>query len=133
MKKEIDLDPEFIQVFLANRGVTAEDVENAFNLISKDGRKITSLDVKSFADKYFTKLNPNVTKFLSKWKEDIALEGLTNILLNKPMASTPFEEAFEWFHMDGNQELDFHLIQETIKMTSPYKMVLTFLFININY
>ena len=46
-------DALFVENFLSNRGVTIDDVELAFTLLSKDGHKITREDIKEFADKYF--------------------------------------------------------------------------------
>lgn len=104
-RKLIDQDEEFIQAFLMNRGVTADDVDHAFELLSKDGRKINKEDVKHFAEKFFHKrLSPKVLKFVNQWKEEITHESLvreifthhqSNMLLNKPMGDTPFEDAFE--------------------------------------
>ena len=46
-------DEAYIQNFLSTKGLTPEDVEMAFGLISNDGHKITKDDIKEFADKYF--------------------------------------------------------------------------------
>lgn len=46
-------DEQFVVNFLATKGVTPDDVENAFKLLSKDGLKVTKSDIKDFADKYF--------------------------------------------------------------------------------
>ena len=88
---------EFIVAFLANRGVTIQDVEYAFSVLSKDGKKVGRDDIKSFAETFFNqqKLSQKQLKFLFSFKEDLTFESLSNILLNRPMGSTPFEDAFD--------------------------------------
>lgn len=46
-------DEAYIQNFLNTKGLTPEDVEMAFKLLSKDGHKITKNDIKDFGEKYF--------------------------------------------------------------------------------
>jgi hypothetical protein len=43
----------YIENFVNTKGLTPDDVEMAFKLLSKDGQKVTKGDIKDFADKYF--------------------------------------------------------------------------------
>nr|KAJ3421694.1 hypothetical protein HK105_002630 [Polyrhizophydium stewartii] len=96
------VDEEFIRIFLTSHGVTLDDVSNAFQIISRDGQRITPSDIRLFADKYFGDLPAGAQKLLGEWKETATKDQLCNMLLNKNMASTPWDEAFEWFRPDGN-------------------------------
>ena len=60
-RKNAELDNEFVQAFLNNRGVTEDDVNNAFELLSRDGRKINKEDIRFFVDKYFGRRLGSVT------------------------------------------------------------------------
>ncbi|KAL2915348.1 hypothetical protein HK105_205213 [Polyrhizophydium stewartii] len=86
---------EFIRIFLTSHGVTLDDVSNAFQIISRDGQRITPSDIRLFADKYFGDLPAGAQKLLGEWKETATKDQLCNMLLNKNMASTPWDEAFE--------------------------------------
>jgi hypothetical protein len=46
-------DAVYIENFLATKGLTPDDIEMSFKLLSKDGLKITKSDIKEFSDKYF--------------------------------------------------------------------------------
>eukprot|EP00842_Homolaphlyctis_polyrhiza_P007048 jgi/Hompol1/932/HPOL_003401-RA len=88
---------EMLRIFFAAHGVTPDDVDNAFRLISRDGKRIMPSDVRAFASKYFDGLPSEVEKMLSGWKEDITRDQLANMLLNRTMFATPWEEAMQAF------------------------------------
>jgi hypothetical protein len=46
-------DQALLENYINTKGLVQEDVEDAFRLLSKDGKKITKSDIKDFADKYF--------------------------------------------------------------------------------
>ena len=96
-QKLLDLGEDFVQSFLHQKGLTQEDVRDAFELLSSDGRRITKEDVTRFFGKYFgsTKLSQKQQKWIAGWKEEIGTDSLSHILLNKPNAVKPFDEAFE--------------------------------------
>ena len=59
------------------KGLTPEDVEMAFKLLSKDGLKITKNDIKNFTDKYFRgKLKMVIhTAFMNRNKLNLSHHG----------------------------------------------------------
>jgi hypothetical protein len=93
----VDLGDDFVQSFLNQKGLTPEEVRDAFELVSSDGRRITKDDVSVFFQKYFggSKWSQKQQKWLASWKEEIGPDSLTHLLLSKQNAVKPFDEAFE--------------------------------------
>lgn len=92
---EPGLDEEFVTIFLSTRGVTKEDIDGAFDLLSRDGLKINAVDVQHFAAKYFKVLPDKAKKLIDEWTESITKDNLSQLLLNKTMVKTPWDDAFE--------------------------------------
>ncbi|KAI8923969.1 hypothetical protein BC831DRAFT_468026 [Entophlyctis helioformis] len=118
------IDDEVIRIFLEEHGVTKEDVDNAFEIVSRDGQRIGGNDVRAFVDKYFggtDALPEKAAKMVKEWKEDITKDQLCQLLLNRTMLSTPWDDAFDWFQ-PVNNSLGRPELQQLARRINKHKM-----------
>ncbi|KAI8906890.1 hypothetical protein EDD86DRAFT_256256 [Gorgonomyces haynaldii] len=93
---------DMLKLFFQRQGLTIEDLNAAFEILSHDGRKITGQDIRSFANKYFDKIPADAESWMNmKPKEEMTRDQLLTLLFKKELQYTPFDDAFEWFQPQG--------------------------------
>lgn len=90
-----ETDPELLKIFFETHGVTQKDIDIAFDMLSKDKKKIYHSDVKAFIATYFDNNPEEAMTLLNSWKEDVSKEQLESLLLNKTLMSSPYQNAFQ--------------------------------------
>ncbi|KAJ3305845.1 hypothetical protein HDV03_000954 [Kappamyces sp. JEL0829] len=102
-------DEETLKMFFASHGLTRKDIDEAFEFLSQDKKKLTHGDIKLFVSTYFDWFPEEAMTLLNSWKEEITREQLYQVLLNKTLMTSPYESAFKWFQIDnaplGKKEL----------------------------
>lgn len=81
-------------------GLSQEEVDIAFNLLSADKKTVTHNDVKNFIHEYFDWMPEEALSTLNLWKEEVGKEQFISILVDKVLLSSPHQTAFQWFKPD---------------------------------
>jgi hypothetical protein len=88
-------DEDTIKIFFETHGVTEKDIDIAFDMISKDKKKIYHSDIKAFIATYFDHLPDEAMSLLNQWKEEVTKEQLNTLLINRNLMSSPYENAMK--------------------------------------
>ena len=88
-------DEDALKYFWTNRGLTQQDIDVAFDLLSQDGQKLTHADIKLFVSTYFDWFPEEAMTVLNSWKEEVTKTQLEEVLLGKQLMSSPYESAFK--------------------------------------
>ena len=91
-------DEDQLKYFWSNRGITLQDIEVAFNFLSQDKHKLTHSDIKQFVSTYFDSFPEEAMSVLSSWKEEVTINQLEDVLLSRPLITSPYESAFKVSH-----------------------------------
>jgi GTPase Era involved in 16S rRNA processing len=88
-------DEDAMKIFFDTHGVTEKDIDIAFDMISKDKKKIYHSDIKAFIATYFDNLPDEAMSLLNQWKEEVTKEQLNTLLINRNLMSSPYENAMK--------------------------------------
>jgi hypothetical protein len=88
-------DEEALKMFFASHGLTRKDIDEGFEFLSQDKKKLTHGDIKLFVSTYFDWFPEEAMSLLNSWKEEITKEQLYAVLLNKTLMTSPYESSFK--------------------------------------
>ena len=88
-------DEDALKMFFNVRGVSLEDIDIAFEMLSQDKEKITHADIKLFISNYFDWFPEEAMTVLNSWKEEVTKAQLVEVLINKNLMTSPYEAAFK--------------------------------------
>ena len=84
-----------LQQFIKLHGVTKQDIDDAFDILSSNKETISRSDIKRFVETYFDNMPEEAKSFMESWKDVVRKEQMELVLLNRTMSTFPFESAFK--------------------------------------
>jgi Ca2+-binding EF-hand superfamily protein len=121
-KKKLNTqDEDPLKIFFDTHGLTEKDIDIAFELLSKDKKKIYHSDIKTFIATYFDHFPDEAMSLLNGWKEEVTKEQLIGLLLNRNLMSSPYETAYKWFSPE-NGVLGKKELKGLAKRMNKYKL-----------
>jgi hypothetical protein len=93
--KSKNCDAEQLKEFFSSHGVTAHDVDIAFDMLSSNKKTVNHNDLKAFIAKYFDYCPEEAISILNNWKEEVTKDQFMSALVSRTLTCNPYENALK--------------------------------------
>jgi hypothetical protein len=111
-----------LKTFFECSGLTVDDIDIAFDMLSNDKKRIRHSDIKAFITAHFDNFPEEAISLLNNWKEDATKDQLHSMLINKPLMTSPYESALKWFAPEGFGLGKKELKRESMRLTKDKRI-----------